>query len=180
MPEEYSRPSIRGDRYFGRRHRPRAGLSACGIRAGQRSDRSLLRGCVHRVARPACRGVRSGVEQLLPAPLLPAAKQDVLRQIRRLHTPEGGFIWTDLARHSQQTPDTYLKSLVHDIRQNWPVLRSDEVEETVAHVLSSDFPEEEQWMLDMVRESGFSLARTLLRDEFYGSWAFVAAPGGTG
>src|SRR5208337_533331 len=74
MPEEYSRPSIRGDRYFGRRHRPRAGLSACGIRAGQRSDRSLLRGCVHRVARPACRGVRSGVEQLLPAPLLPAAE----------------------------------------------------------------------------------------------------------
>ncbi len=107
-------------------------------------------------------------------------KQDVLRQIRRLLTPDGGFIWTDVARHSQQTRDTYLKSLVHEIRQNWPALRSDEVEETVAHVLSSDFPEEQQWMLDTARECGFSLARALHRDEFYGSWAFVAAPGGSG
>jgi len=104
----------------------------------------------------------------------------VLRQIRRVLTPDGSFIWTDLARSSQQTRDTYLNSLVRDMRQNWPALRSEESEETVAHVLSSDFPEEEQWMLDTARECGFSLARTLLRDEFYGSWAFVAALGETG
>jgi SAM-dependent methyltransferase len=107
-------------------------------------------------------------------------KQDVLRQIRRVLTPDGCFIWTDLARYSQQTHDTYLKLLVHDMRQNSPALSSEEVEEAVAHVSSSDFPEEEQWMLDTARECGFSVARALLRDEFYGSWAFVAAPGGSG
>jgi hypothetical protein len=73
-----------------------------------------------------------------------------------------------------------LNSLVHDMRQNRPALRSEEVEQAVAHVLSSDYPEQEQWMLGTARECGFSPARTLLRDEFYGSWAFVAAPGETG
>src|SRR5208337_3108653 len=181
MPEEYSGPSLRGDRHFGRRHRPRAGLSAGWFKPGQRSDRSLLRRCVHRAARAACRGVRSGAEQLLPAPLLPAAKTGCSAPDPAVaHSGGGGFIWTDLARHSQQTRDMCLKSLVHEIRQNWPALRSDEVEETVAHVLSSDFPEEEQWMLDTARECGFSLARALHRDEFYGSWAFVAAPDGHG
>jgi ubiquinone/menaquinone biosynthesis C-methylase UbiE len=102
----------------------------------------------------------------------------VLRQIRRVLTPDGSFIWTDLARHNQQTRDTYLKSVVHEIRQNYRTLRSEEVEEAIAHIASSDYPEEEQWMLDTARECGFSLARPLLRDEFYGSWAFVAAPVG--
>ncbi len=95
-------------------------------------------------------------------------------------TPDGGFIWTDLARQSQQTRDAYLKSLVQMMRKDYSALRSEEVEEAVAHVSSSDYPEEEQWMLDTARECGFSLARVLLRDEFYGSWAFVAAPVGTG
>ena len=103
-------------------------------------------------------------------------KQAVLRQIRRVLAPGGTFIWTDLVRQTQQTRDTYLELLVHDMRANRPALRSDEVEEAVAHVSSWDYPEEEQWMLDTARESGLSLARTLLRDEFYGSWAFVAAP----
>jgi len=107
-------------------------------------------------------------------------KQDLLRQIRRVLTPDGGFIWTDLARDSQQTRDNYLKSLVHVMRQSWPALCSEEVEEAVAHVSGSDFPEEEQWMLDTARECRLSLARRLLRDEFYGSWAFVAALGETG
>jgi hypothetical protein len=70
--------------------------------------------------------------------------------------------------------------VVHEIRQNYSALSSEGVEEAVGHVLSYDFPEEEQWMLDKARECGFSLARPLLRDEFYGSWAFVAAPGETG
>jgi len=100
-------------------------------------------------------------------------KQEVLRQIQRVLSPDGIFIWTDLVRCSHQTRDTYLSSLVHDMRQNRPTLRSEEIEEAVAHVLRADFPEEEQWMLDTARECGFSLARTLLRDEFYGSWAFV-------
>ncbi len=107
-------------------------------------------------------------------------KRDVLRQIRRVLTADGSFIWTDLARHSQQTRDAYLTSVFHEIRQNYRTLRSEEIEETVAHIASSDHPEEEQWMLATARECGFSLARALLRDEFYGSWAFVAAPVGTG
>ncbi len=107
-------------------------------------------------------------------------KRDVLRQIRRVLTADGSFIWTDLARHSQQTRDTFLKSVIHEIRQNYRTLRSEEVEEAIAHIASSDYPEEEQWMLDTARECGFSLARVLLRDEFYGSWAFAAAPVGIG
>ncbi len=109
-----------------------------------------------------------------------AQKQDVLRQIRRVLTPDGSFIWTDLARHSQQTRDTYLKSLVDDMHQNRPTLRSEEIEDAVAHILSSDYPEEEQWMLDTACECGLALARNLLRDDFYGSWEFVPAPGETG
>ena len=104
----------------------------------------------------------------------------VLRQIRRVLTPEGSFIWTDLVRSSQQTRDSYLNSLVHDMRQNRPTLSSVEIEEAAAHVLSSDFPEEEWWMLDTTRECGLALAREFLRDELYGSWAFVAATDGTG
>ncbi len=103
-------------------------------------------------------------------------KRVVLRQIRRVLTPSGTFVWTDLARCSQQARDAYLNSLVRDMRQNRPAFSAGEIEETVAHVLSSDFPEEEQWMIDTARECGFSLGRTLLRDEFYGSWAFTAEP----
>ena len=143
------------------------------------SDGSPLRRCAHRATRVAWRGVRSGVEQLCLHHLSQAQKQDVLRQIRRVLTPDGSFIWTDLARHSQQTRDTYLKSLVDDMHQNRPTLRSEEIEDAVAHILSSDYPEEEQWMHDTASECGLALARTLLRDEFYGSWAFVAAPGET-
>ncbi len=107
-------------------------------------------------------------------------KREILCQIRRVLTADGSFIWTDLARHGQQTRETYLQSVFHMIRQNYRTLCSEEIEETVAHIASSDYPEEEPWMLATARECGFSLARALLRDEFYGSWAFVAAPVGTG
>jgi SAM-dependent methyltransferase len=107
-------------------------------------------------------------------------KRDVLRQIRRVLAPGGYFVWTDLARHIQQTRDDYLDILVRDMRENRPTLSSEEIAETVAHVRGSDFPEQEQWMLDATRKCGFSLARELLRDEFYGSWAFVSKPGETG
>jgi SAM-dependent methyltransferase len=104
-------------------------------------------------------------------------KQDVLRQIQRVLTPEGHFIWTDLARHGQQTRDQYLATVVDDIRQNRPNQIPEEIEETIAHILNSDFPEQDQWMLDTAVDCGFTLARTLLRDRFYGSWAFIASPG---
>jgi len=107
-------------------------------------------------------------------------KREILRQIRRVLTADGSFIWTDLARHSQQTRDTYLQSVFHMIRQDYRTLGPEEIEETVAHIANSDYPEEEQWMLATARECGFALARALLRDEFYGSWAFVAAPVGSG
>ncbi len=68
-----------------------------------------------------------------------------------------------------------MTSLVDDMRQNRPALTSDEVEQAVAHILSSNYPEEEEWMLDTARESGLSPALTLLRDDFYGSWAFAPA-----
>ncbi len=107
-------------------------------------------------------------------------KQYVLLQIGRVLRPEGTFIWTDLVRQSPQTRDMYLRALVDDMRQNRPALTSEEVEQAVTHILSSDHPEDEGWMLDTARECGLSPARTLLRDEFYGSWAFVAAACETG
>ncbi len=66
------------------------------------------------------------------------------------------------------------------IRQNYRTLCSQEIEETLAHMASSDYPEEEQWMLATARKCGLLPDRALLRDEFYGSWAFVAAPVGSG
>ncbi len=47
-------------------------------------------------------------------------KQAVLRQIRRVLAPGGTFIWTDLVRQTQQTRDTYLELLVHDMRAIGP------------------------------------------------------------
>jgi len=73
-----------------------------------------------------------------------------------------------------------LLNLVLMIRQNYRTLCSEEIEETDAHIASSDYPEEEQWMLATARECGFSLARPWCEMNSMDrgrSWRHRSAPG---
>ena len=104
-----------------------------------------------------------------------AEKQALVQEIRRVLEPAGVFLWIDEVRHPGQTRQGYCQALEQDIRQHWKTLSLQEIEETLEHIRSSDFPEEESWMHAATQTCGFLALGLLFRDNLYGCCAFVPA-----
>ena len=100
-------------------------------------------------------------------------KQNILREIRRVLDPGGVFLWIDVVRYPGQSLEQHHSAFEFDIREQWKALNPKEIEETVGHIRTSDFPEEEPWMVTTAARCGLRLERTFFRDDFYGCWEFV-------
>lgn len=102
----------------------------------------------------------------------PAVKFSVLVEIARVLKPGGLFLWTDVAREGSETRAQYNTSLENEIRDRWTEMPKGEVEQIVAHIQTSDFPETTTWMLDAASRAGLTRPAELFRDRFYGTWSF--------
>jgi SAM-dependent methyltransferase len=108
-----------------------------------------------------------------------ASKRELLRQIARiLKTTDSLFVWSDMVRRPGQTRAEYLAAMEQEMRSHWSALSPAELEQTIAHINESDFPEEESWMLEAARQCGLRPVGELFRDPFHGCWCFTADPAG--
>lgn len=98
-----------------------------------------------------------------------ADKVKLLGEIRRVLEPRGVLLWIDAVREEGQSRDEYVNALADDIRRDWTLLSVEERDRAAEHVLTSDFPETENWMMEATEAAGFKVHGTLLDAErFWG------------
>ncbi len=103
-----------------------------------------------------------------------SVKESVLREIHRLLSSAGCFVWIDIYRRGQDSREEYLRRIDRLIHEEWNPMPLDARESSLEHIRECDYPELESWMLDAWKrvagvahkvQKGYS-------DEFFGGWAF--------
>jgi ubiquinone/menaquinone biosynthesis C-methylase UbiE len=104
-----------------------------------------------------------------------ADKISLIADCHRVLAPGGALIWIDPVCNVGESRDAYVHRLTRVMASDWTVLTPDQSEKACTHVLTSDFPETEAWMLDHVAAAGFARPATILRNTFFGGWIFPKA-----
>jgi ubiquinone/menaquinone biosynthesis C-methylase UbiE len=95
------------------------------------------------------------------------AKIAIIADCHRVLSPGGTFIWIDAVRRNNETRENYLNRLTQKMQRDWTALTPDQRAVACTHVLESDFPEADRWMLEEMFEIGFSQTAIILQTEFF-------------
>ncbi len=101
-----------------------------------------------------------------------ADKVKLLREIGRVLELRGVLLWIDAVRDEGQSRDEYVDGLTSVIKRDWTLLSVEERGRAAEHVLSSDFPETEAWMMEQTTAAGFHPGNVLLQAKSFRGWAF--------
>ncbi len=101
-----------------------------------------------------------------------ADKVKLLAEIRRVLEPRGVLLWIDAVRNDGESRDEYVNALASDIKRDWTLLSVEERDRAAEHVLTSDFPETEGWMMEATMSAGLKLNLCLLRGRRFRGWEF--------
>ena len=107
-----------------------------------------------------------------------ADKVKLLREIGRVLEPDGALLWIDAVRDEGESRDEFVNGLAGEIKRDWTLLSVEERQRAAEHVLTSDFPETEAWMMERMAAVGFGVADTLLREKLFRGWVFLRFEGG--
>jgi ubiquinone/menaquinone biosynthesis C-methylase UbiE len=100
-------------------------------------------------------------------------KTRILEQCHRTIGPGGIFCWIDVVRDEGDSRDDYLGRLTTVMRRDWVRLSEAQRARASDHVLTSDYPEAESWMISQAESAGFACKGRFLEHEFFGAWKFV-------
>ena len=106
-----------------------------------------------------------------------ADKVKLLREIGRVLEPGGVLLWIDAVRNDEESRDEYVNGLAGEIKRDWMLLSVEERGRAAEHVLTSDFPETEGWMMEQTAAEGFEVVDTLLKGALFRGWAFLKLEG---
>jgi len=77
-----------------------------------------------------------------------AQKKAILQQIRRLLSPNGVFVWIDIARFDREDRSGFIARIEQEIQSRWIPMPSEHRHDAIEHIRNYDFPEQESWMID--------------------------------
>ena len=106
-----------------------------------------------------------------------ADKIKLLREIGRVLQPGGALLWIDAVRDEGESRDEFVNGLAGEIKRDWTLLSVEERGRAAEHVLTSDFPETEAWMMEQTAATGFEVVETLLKGESFRGWTFLRLGG---
>lgn len=98
-------------------------------------------------------------------------KVKLLGEIRRVLEPGGALLWIDAVRSEGESRDEYVNGLANEIKRDWMLLSVEERQRAAEHVLTSDFPETEAWMMEATAGAGLGVNECLLRGRLFQGWA---------
>lgn len=103
-----------------------------------------------------------------------SVKERVLREIHRLLSRDGSFVWIDIYRRGEDSRDEYLRRIDRLIHEEWNPMPKDAREASLEHIRQCDYPELESWMLDAWASvaGGAHKVRKGYSDDFFGGWVF--------
>ena len=87
------------------------------------------------------------------------------------------MLWIDAVRNDGESRDDYVNGLASVIKRDWTLLSVEERDRAAEHVLTSDFPETEGWMMEATGAAGFEAGQALLRSELFRGWALLKMRG---
>ena len=97
-------------------------------------------------------------------------KRVMLNEIARVMVPGGQMLWIDTFRMDDETRERYLTRLGDYISDDWTTLSESEREEAVDHIWSSDFPETEKAMLELLADVELIDISCVWNDDLFGMW----------
>lgn len=101
-----------------------------------------------------------------------ADKVKLLREIGRVLEPGGALLWIDAVRDEGESRDEFVDGLADEIKRDWTLLSVEERERAAEHVLNSDFPETEAWMMEQTVPAGLAVGAKLLCGRAFKGWSF--------
>ncbi|MBA4106986.1 MAG: hypothetical protein C0485_14655 [Pirellula sp.] len=106
-----------------------------------------------------------------------ADKVKLLGEISRVLEPSGVLLWIDAVRNEGESREEFVDGLACEIKRDWTLLSVEERQRAAEHVLASDFPETERWMMEQTAAAGFEVVETLLKGESFRGWTFLRLGG---
>jgi hypothetical protein len=91
--------------------------------------------------------------------------------------PGGVLLWIDAVRNERESRDEFVDGLADEIKRDWTLLSVEERQRAAEHVLTSDFPETEGWMMEQTAAAGFGVGAALLEGGLFRGWAFLKLGG---
>jgi len=81
----------------------------------------------------------------------------VLKEIRRILSPKGLFLWIDIACLEEEDRSGYLSRIEHEIESKWILMPPKHREDAIEHIFHHDFPEKQSWMIQAWEKSSETL-----------------------
>jgi SAM-dependent methyltransferase len=104
-----------------------------------------------------------------------SVKEGILREIHRLLSRDGCFVWIDIYRRGEDSREEFLRRIDRFIHEEWNPMPEDARVASLEHIQQCDYPELESWMLDAWASvaGGVHKVRKGYCDDFFGSWVFT-------
>jgi cyclopropane fatty-acyl-phospholipid synthase-like methyltransferase len=106
-----------------------------------------------------------------------ASKTELFATASNHLEPGGCFMLVDVIREPEQTREDYIIAYLSQIRNNWPGLTAEMVDEACAHVAAFDFPEGLETLDLLAQRAGFQ--KGIVHAKF-GPHAFIEFPFSSG
>jgi ubiquinone/menaquinone biosynthesis C-methylase UbiE len=100
-------------------------------------------------------------------------KTAIVRHCFRILSSGGILCWVDPARDEGESREAYLARLTNVMQHEWVELTVDQRRRATEHVWASDYPETENWMLELTAQAGFAFTGRFLHDSLFGAWEFI-------
>lgn len=97
-------------------------------------------------------------------------KRSMLLDLNEVIASSGQFIWIDTYLGKNDSRNEFLQRLEKIMLNEWVTLTTEERREAVEHIWSSDFPESEPQMEQLMTETGFLNPRRIWSDDLFCMW----------
>ena len=100
-------------------------------------------------------------------------KQQIVRDIARILTPDGRFVLIDIFREPNEDRAAYMRNYIGYLRATWNKLAPASQEMVVEHATNYDFPESADFYKALCQKHGLNAGKRLAKHTWHEAWLFA-------
>lgn len=100
-------------------------------------------------------------------------KEQIVRGIARMLTPDGCFVLIDIFREPAEDRAAYIRNYMDRLRENWTKLSPESQALVIDHATNYDFPEHPNFYASICQKHGLSSGKQLVKHTWHEAWLYT-------